>query len=378
MHIGINALYYAHGGTLVYLQRLLRQWSRDGSTAAHRFTLFTGRRTLQRLADSVPPEVDVALLPLSDLGMPARLLAEQTLLVQAARSRGIDVMFCPGNNGPFWGTPSVVTFHNAGPFSPALTPATQGWGGWLRFRLIGAFMKICARRANHLIFLSQTFRREFSTVVPLDLQRTTVLYHAREEAPDDDSADVLQRCQLPPRYALLVSHLYPFRNVVEAVQAFADPELADETLVVAGGFPVPAYAHKVRQAAEAAEINGRVRLLGETPRTDVVALMRRCRAFLFTSSVENCPTTVIEALSMGLPMALSSQSVMPEIAGDAAVYFHPLRPHEVARAVGRVMHDEALRADLQRRALAQAAKFPTEAGMAAETLRVITGVETRR
>ena len=87
--------------------------------------------------------------------------------------------------------------------------------------------------------------------------------------------------------------------------------------------------------------------------------MRRCELFVFQSTCENCPNTLIEALAAGLPIACSSSGVMPEIAGQAAVYYDPFAPRDIARALREVVSRPQLAAELRERARAQSLKFPT-------------------
>jgi len=72
---------------------------------------------------------------------------------------------------------------------------------------------------------------------------------------------------------------------------------------------------------------------------EIHALMAHCFLFIFQSTCENCPNTLIEALAAGLPIACSSSGVMPEIAGDAAVYFDPFDPDDIGRAIRKIIDD---------------------------------------
>jgi len=73
-------------------------------------------------------------------------------------------------------------------------------------------------------------------------------------------------------------------------------------------------------------------------------------AFIFASSCENLPNILIEAMAAGLPIACSKTGPMPEVLGNAGVYFDPLQPQDIAEAMRTLLNS----ADLRGRLAAQA------------------------
>ncbi|MBD63457.1 MAG: glycosyl transferase family 1 [Gammaproteobacteria bacterium] len=65
--------------------------------------------------------------------------------------------------------------------------------------------------------------------------------------------------------------------------------------------------------------------------------------FVFASSCENMPVTLIEGMASGLPIACSDRGPMPEVLGDGGVYFNPEEPTSIADAIERLIEDEDLR-----------------------------------
>ena len=65
--------------------------------------------------------------------------------------------------------------------------------------------------------------------------------------------------------------------------------------------------------------------------------------FVFASSCENMPVTLIEGMASGLPIACSDRGPMPEVLGDGGVYFNPEEPVSIADAIKRLIEDEKLR-----------------------------------
>ncbi|RYF70976.1 MAG: glycosyltransferase family 1 protein, partial [Cytophagaceae bacterium] len=83
--------------------------------------------------------------------------------------------------------------------------------------------------------------------------------------------------------------------------------------------------------------------------TSLIALYRHARAFVFPSLNEGFGIPVLEAYSSGCPVVLSNRSSLPEVGGDAALYFDPEDDDSIADAVERVLTDNALHAALSQK-----------------------------
>jgi glycosyltransferase involved in cell wall biosynthesis len=79
---------------------------------------------------------------------------------------------------------------------------------------------------------------------------------------------------------------------------------------------------------------------------EVRALYGSARALVFPSLFEGFGMPVAEAMIAGCPVACSNTTSLPEIGGDAAVYFDPQNAKEMARALVEISTNEALRGEL--------------------------------
>lgn len=73
--------------------------------------------------------------------------------------------------------------------------------------------------------------------------------------------------------------------------------------------------------------------------------------FIFASSCENMPNTLIEGMSSGLPIACSNRGPMPEVLQDAGVYFDPENVEEIEKAILKIITDPEERMRFSKRAL---------------------------
>jgi glycosyltransferase involved in cell wall biosynthesis len=93
------------------------------------------------------------------------------------------------------------------------------------------------------------------------------------------------------------------------------------------------------------------------PRADLPGLLAEADLFVFASSCENMPVTLIEAMAVGLPIACSNRGPMPEVLADGGVYFDPLVSDSIAVAIEKLIQSPDLRQTVAQRARALAQQY---------------------
>jgi glycosyltransferase involved in cell wall biosynthesis len=120
----------------------------------------------------------------------------------------------------------------------------------------------------------------------------------------------------------------------------------------------------------AATLGGRVRFTGELPRAEVGRFLTHADAFVFPSLYEGFGFPPLEAMACGCPTVVSRAAALPEVCGNATLYFNPADPEDLSQALIRLLGDVGLRRDLTERGRRQAAGFSWERS-ATETLAVM-------
>ena len=215
--------------------------------------------------------------------------------------------------------------------------------GGARVRFLRATRNRALRRARH-VFCPSAYLREVALGWGLDPARLSVLPNPAPAVPELPARDVLRReLELDGPTLAFAGRLGPQKALGVALEALA--ALPDVTLLVAGDGP---DRDALEQRARELGIDGRARFLGSVPRDGVLRLFRAADASVLSSSWENLPHTVLEALAVGSPVIATAVGGVPEVVHDEenGLLVPPRDPDALAGAIRRFFADEELRARL--------------------------------
>jgi len=189
--------------------------------------------------------------------------------------------------------------------------AFQRFGGGWRVRGLRHTRDRALRRVAHLVCPS-TYLAELAVSWGVPRERVTVLPNAAPalpSLPDRDGA----RAALAVEGPLLAFAGRITRQKALEVALAALARVDGVTLAIAGDGPdLPDIRHRVAGLG----LDGRVRFLGPLNREGVLTLFRGADASLLTSSWENFPHTVVEALAVGTPVIATTVGGVPELVRD--------------------------------------------------------------
>ncbi len=174
---------------------------------------------------------------------------------------------------------------------------------------------------------------------------------------------------------LYVGRLERRKGVSHLLQAWArvEPQYAHARLVIGGDGPERrALEQQVRQLGLQ-----HVQFRGYVSASDLPRLLASAHIFCAPATyAASFGIVLIEAMAAGLPISCSDRGPMPEVLGDAGLYFDPERPEEIAEALQRLAEHDGLRARLAREAYARATRYSWE-GCAAATFSFIAECATK-
>lgn len=290
-----------------------------------------------------------------------RFLFEQCVLPLLLWRHHIDVIFTAKNMTIFFAPcATIIAIRNAEPFR--YRQYTNAWilngQSWLKWQLT----RLSIRRAKRIVAVSDFVRSLVGECCPTMLAKTVVVYNGNPVPTRACDAPALPQ-GTPLHFLLTASKFVAYANQHSLIDGYAvlkrrRPDIPP--LLMAGGVHDRHYADRVFARIRALGLEHVIIHLGLIPHDLLLAYMARARAFLFPSTLEACPHTLIEAMASRAAIATSNVPPMPEICRDAALYFDPHNPAMIADILERIIWDDAKRAQLQQRAVARAAQFTWE------------------
>ncbi len=299
---------------------------------------------------------EVVELPVSAANRPWRAIYEQLALIRTVR--GLDeggLLHSLGNTGPLrtGEIVHVVTIHD---MIPARIPAAVN-SRWMRPPLV-ALVNAVARNADRVITDSRNSAGDVAELAGVPAERIDVVPLAgHDDGVDGDEIDVRSRFALPDGPIVLGSAAtLAHKNVGALIEAFARVGGDPPPLLALPGYPIPA-GHELRTLADRLNVAGRVFFLGWAEAAELASLYRAATCFVFPSLYEGFGLPVLEAMQRGTPVACSNRTSLPEVGGDAALYFDPHNVDSIARCIEQLLADDELRRRLSAAGVRRAAGF---------------------
>jgi glycosyltransferase involved in cell wall biosynthesis len=256
-------------------------------------------------------------------------LWEQIELPFIAR-RGLLLNLC--NIGPVLHFNQIVIFHDASVFA---VPEAYTIPFKIKYRVI---MWILARVARQIITVSKFSRTELAKYLKIDSKKILLIpegcEHILQFAPDYSILEKNGLSQKP--FILAIGSASPHKNinaVVRVIQKFHRDEI---NLVIAGG----EYG-RVFKPVEETEAKHIIRL-GYVNDPELRALYENALCLIFPSIYEGFGLPPLEAMACGCPVLSSNQAALPEIYGDAALYFDPNSEEKIYQTIKEFMENATL------------------------------------
>ncbi|MDP2708451.1 MAG: glycosyltransferase family 1 protein [bacterium] len=288
--------------------------------------------------------------------------AEQILLPYYIWRERLDLMHFPHFNVPLaCPIKFVVTIHDLILIRyPTIRATTLGP---LKYKLKNLAYKIvigaAIKRARKILAVSEFTKRDIIKQFGVAADKVVVTYEGVTQLPNPSFPRPLVLATSGKEsgnypYLLYVGNAYPHKNLESLIKVFSrikknKPEL---NLILVGKDDY-FYARLKKFAVR----YDNVIFPGYLPDGELAELYANALAYVFPSFYEGFGLPPLEAMARGLPVASSDRSCLPEILGQAALYFNPDDPEDMKNKILKIISDENLRADLRNRGQAQIKKY---------------------
>ena len=357
MIIGIDASNIRVGGGLTHLKNLLR-FAKPERSGVRKVIVWGGKHSLEKL----PQEtwLDLREISMLNRSLAHRLYWQNITLTSLAR-KNCDLLFVPG--GLYLGVfrPYVSMCQNLLPFADEEISRYGLSGSSIRIKLLARGQAHTFAHSDGIIFLTQHVRDILLTKYShLQNVRQSVIPHGID--PVFFRHNTENKKKHDPIRLLYVSSIDLYKhqwNVVSSVSSLRKEGINIQLTLVGSAYP-PAL-EKLKATIEKVDPNmDFVKYEGLIDHNELTSYYNQADLFVFASSCENLPIILLEAMASSLPIACSNRLPMPEVLGDAGIYFEPEDLTSINNALRKLISSPKLRKIMAKKAQERVNKFTWE------------------
>lgn len=228
-------------------------------------------------------------------------------------------------------------------------------------QFIGRFVYLAmARNATHLITPTKFVKNELQSFSHVTPSKISVI---------NEGGDVAQSTPRPyepmrgKKYIMYVGQQSDYKNIRRLMQAHQELRKThpDLLLVLVGRLSgkngKPLQTNKAWAKAQGYE---GVVYTDFLPDEQLNWLFTHTQAYVFPSLFEGFGLPALEAMGAGAPVVSSNATCLPEVYGDAAIYFDPLNVPEMAQKIDQVIRSRQLQKELRTKGFKQNALYSWE------------------
>ncbi|EKE16367.1 MAG: glycosyl transferase, group 1 [uncultured bacterium] len=235
-------------------------------------------------------------------------------------------------------------------------------------RKLNFFADYSIANADKIIAISEATKNDILKFYPkIDAKKIKVIHHGfsadvfSQQRDREYESELKRRLGIVGDYILYSGALQPRKNVERLIEAFEmhkKRSRSDVKLVLAGekAWLWDNIEKKVKNSPYCADII----MPGKLKFCDIGHLFRGAGVVVYPSLYEGFGITILEAFASNAPLITASNSSLPEVGGDAALYFDAINADELSAQIEKVLSDEKLRTDLIEKGREQLKKFSWE------------------
>jgi glycosyltransferase involved in cell wall biosynthesis len=263
----------------------------------------------------------------------------------------LDIFHTPSFIIPFFKTvKTVVTIHDL------IHIKCKDDFGLLHSLYYNFFVKRGCLSADHIITVSENSKKDLVNWLKKD--NISVIYNAVSDIfkPKVGITELFHQFEIDHRkFILYTGNNRPNKNLYRLLQAYQLAKDEDEN------FPDLVLTCKpdnqMKTFIEDHILTDSVKFIGNVSDDELLMLYSYCLFFVFPSYYEGFGIPVLEAMSCGCSVAVADSSSIPEVSGEAGLYFDPFDINDIKKALQMLCYNLDLRKELRERSLSRSKRF---------------------
>lgn len=286
---------------------------------------------------------------------------DQIQLKNAIKKNNIDVFF-----SPYYKIPLLTKTKTILSIFDVTYLLVEPYNTYFRSKLyLKNFIKLASKKAQKILTCSNYTKNDLLKILNLPKEKIEVAYLGVSSKfkiihKNNEMELVKKKYGIDNKYLLYVGNFKPHKNVKRLIDAY---NLLPETikreynLVLAGG--ESKRLTKSNKQLGLSDLQSTINV-GHILDEDLPALYSSAELLVFPSLYEGFGLPPLEAMACGCPVVSSNTSSMPEVLGDAALFFNPYDVEEMSLAIRQMLEDENLRSRFRQKGLERARLFTFE------------------
>ncbi len=236
---------------------------------------------------------------------------------------------------------------------------------------------MCIKMADKIIAISENTKRDILEYIDIPEEKIAVTYLAASslfrEASDDEKSKLRRKYNLTRPFILYVGNRDRYKNFIILLHAYSRWNKNKEfDLVCVGGRQV--FSKDEIEVIRNANIDDSVKLFTDVNDDELRSFYSSSYVFVYPSLYEGFGIPPLEAMACDTPVIASNVSSIPEVVGDAGMYFNPSSEEELLSCLNQIVDDAKLRKQLIEKGINRAKLFDWEK-TAAETYNIYKALQ---
>ncbi len=379
MRIGIDGRLYGleHTGLGRYVMELIKFVLKNDKK--NTYVLFLNKKHAAEFTGRKRVEVVVTNVSIYSF-------SEQIIMPFVFAKQKLDLLHVPHFNAPLlYPGKLILTIHDLiKHYSTGMATTTRK--PWLyTIKRLGYLteLTLISRKAVHIIVPSNFVKQDVSKKLHIPEEKISVTYEAVSGSIMDmvltekEKKETLSKFNLTQPFLIYTGNIYPHKNVdilVDALDRHNQEKEMDLELAIICSRSV--FWDRLNEKIRRRGLESKVKLLGYVDDDNVSKLYSLALALVHPSKMEGFGLTGLEAMNVGLPVIASNASCLPEVYGEAALFFDPSSVKDLELKLNLLIKDPSLREQLAEKGYLQARKYSWNR-MGKETVKIYNQVNSK-